>query len=145
MSLSSRKQVTITHWLLIMGWDWMKLSSKKRHCHSLPVCHGMGCNETAWQEKRYCHSLADGHKMRCEESAWQTNRALSLTRWWLWWDCSWDNGTATHFLLLMWWDVMSALQTKNGTVTHLLLFQVWSDSLAEKGHCYSLAGDHGMR
>jgi hypothetical protein len=55
------------------------LGRKQGHCHSLPVGHGMICDETAGQIKGHCHSHTVGHGMRCDETAGQKKRALSLT------------------------------------------------------------------
>jgi hypothetical protein len=43
------------------------LGRKKGHCCSLPVGHGMRCDETAGQKKGYCHSLAVD---RIDQNTW---------------------------------------------------------------------------
>ena len=43
--------VSVTHQLLVIGWDVMRLHcTNKWQCHSPAVGHGMKCDETAWQK-----------------------------------------------------------------------------------------------
>ena len=66
-----KTKCSVTHSLLVMGWNAMRLHCKEKQmqCHSHTVGHGMTCNEIEW---------------------WRQNDVLSLTYCWdgMWSDCT---------------------------------------------------------
>ena len=97
---------TVTHWLLIMGWDEIRLPSRK--CHSLAVGHGMRWDEAdakisphfllvmGWDVMRlpgrksaHCYSPSVSHVMRCDKTARQKIRCC-------------HSQTVDYGMILMW-------------------------------------------
>ena len=86
---SLREKCSVTYFLLVMGWNatwdrennalsltfcwslemqWDCIAKKEIAVCSLPVGHGVKCNETTWlRKKRQFHSLAIGHGIKCNE------------------------------------------------------------------------------
>ena len=112
--------VSVTHKLLVMGWDVMGL-------------HG--------RNKCQCHSQTVGHGMRCDETAWQKWMSVSLTSCWswdeMWWDCMAEiNVSVTHILLVMGWDVMRlpcGPQWQHSLTGCWLYHEIWLTCIVEKG------------
>ena len=169
MRLPLRK-CAITHLLLVIGKDMVRLPFRNVQCHSLPVGHMKQCDETAFQ--RLCnvtHLLLVIHRKRCDETAIQTmynvphlllvigkdvirlpfrKCAMLLTSCWP----SWKICDETAFQQMCF--VQCHSQTVGGklkmwwdclcNVTHSLL-KMWWDWLSQTVQCHSLAVGHGKR
>ena len=110
MRLPGKRKGCVTHKLLVMGWNVMRLPGRKGgECHSLAVGHGRKCDEIAWPKMGGMSLTSYCHGMRCDEIAWQRNR-----------------GSVTHKLLVIGWNVMTLLGRKMGGGTHSLLFKEWN-------------------
>ena len=66
------KHCSVTHILLVMGWNMMRLLAANTVTASLTDCwYGMGCVKTARWNKQ-CHSPTIGHRIRCIGFAWHS-------------------------------------------------------------------------
>ena len=150
---------SVTHKLLVMGWNAMRLHDKEKQmqCHSLPVGHGMKCNETAWQRKTDAVSLT---------GCWSCNEMQ--------WDCMVKKNkcSVTHWLLVMGWNAMRLHGKENAvsltgcwswdemqwdymvkknkcSVTHKLLVMGWNamrlHGKEKQMQCHSQTVGHGMK
>ena len=132
----NKTKCSVTHCLLVMGWNAIKLHGKENQmqCYSHPVGCGMKCNETAWERKK---------------------NAVSLTYCWSWdgmhWDCMRKKNKCNVAHILSWdemqWDC--TVKKKKTSVTHTLLVMGqnamrlhWNENQMQ---CHSHPVGHVMR
>ena len=84
-----QKGGSVTHSLLVMGWNVMKLPGREK---GRSVTHILLVIDEMWwyclaEKRRKCHPLAVGHGMKYSEISWKMKRCV------------------TYMLLIMGWDV----------------------------------------
>ena len=138
----AKKEHSVTHILLVMEWDVVRLHNNKwGQYHSHTVSHWMRCDDTAWQKKGFItHKL-----LGCDENPGQEKGAVSLT------SCCHGRCDDSEMRLcsrkrvaslttcrswdVMGWDCMAG---KKCDIIHILLLVMGLDCLAEKTRAVSL-------
>ena len=123
---------SVTHLLLIMGWDMMKLPCKRKNAvtHRLLVMENEALR-LHWKKNRMqSHSHTVGYRIKHDESANETNVVHSLLpvvmmTLWPKKECS-----IAHILVVEWQYMMRPLGKGKNSVTHILLSsEAWWDFL----------------
>jgi hypothetical protein len=80
--MTKKKSMSLTPYKLVMGCVMRLHGKEKIQCHSLPVGHGVTCNESVGKKCTVAHILLDGGwNVNCNETILQRKNAVPLTNY----------------------------------------------------------------